>query len=387
MDHMDFSQYMPHGMCLLWKPWLVSLWVVSDLLIVLSYFAIPFALLKVTRARPDLRHRGIVLLFAGFITLCGITHAMSIVTLWVPIYPPMGWVKLATGLVSMATAVVLFRLVPVFKAIPSPSQLQAANADLRDAIAAHEATLADLRRMRDELEERVADRTSELERANATIAVAMREAVHRSTNLLTVVIALARQSARGANGLEGFLKAFTGRIEALSRATASVGEDGPAGGAELGRVLRVQLDPLVLTFGDRLRIEGPPVQVGPSAAQQFSLVVHELGTNAGKYGALAGEEGRVDLSWTTEEGEDGSQLRLVWRESGVPMDNPRAEPPGFGTRLLTTIVPGVLGGKAERSFERGGLRYELEVPLAALAPASYAPSPPDGPGQPCAQPA
>jgi two-component sensor histidine kinase len=387
MNHLDFSQYMPHGMCLLWQPWLVSLWVLSDLLISVSYFAIPFALLKVTRARPDIRHRGIVLLFAGFITLCGITHVLSIVTLWLPIYPPMGWVKLATGLVSMATAVVLFRLVPVFKAIPSPSQLEAANADLRDAIAAHEATLADLRRMRDELEERVSDRTSELERANDTIAVAMREAVHRSTNLLTVVLALARQSARGANSLEGFLKAFTGRIEALSRATASVGQDGPAGGADLGRVLRVQLDPLVLTFGDRLRIEGPPVEVGPSAAQQFSLVVHELGTNAGKYGALAGEEGRVDLNWAMEEGEDGQQLRLVWRESGVPIDGPQVEPPGFGTRLLGTIVPGVLRGKAERSFDRGGLVYELTVPFAGIAPTSYAAARPDGPGFMGGQPA
>jgi two-component sensor histidine kinase len=366
MHHTDFSQYMPHGMCLLWEPWLVGLWVLSDLLIASSYFAIPFALFRVVRARPDLQYRGLVTLFAAFIFLCGVTHTLSIVTLWVPIYPPMGWVKLATGLVSMATAIVLFRLVPVFRRIPSPGQLEAANAELRAEIAAHEATLADLRRMRDELEERVQMRTAELERANALIKVSMREAVHRSSNLLAVVSALARQSARGVNSVEAFLSAFSGRIDALAKATASVMRSGPEEGADLGAVMREQLEPLLMTFGQRVRVEGPPVRIGPVAAQQLSLAVHELGTNAQKYGALAGEDGDVDLTWEL----DGGEMRLTWRETvtGGMGSASAAKGTGFGTRLLTMVVPNSLQGRAVRELGADGLLYALTVPRAALLP-------------------
>ena len=140
----DIWQYMPHGMCLLWQPWLVLLWAGSDLLIFLSYSAIPIALLTVLRRRHDVPHRGMVMLFASFILLCGITHALSIVTLWIPIYPQLGVIKLATGLASCVTAVVLFRLIPTLVALPSPADMTAANDRLRGEVDAHKATLASL---------------------------------------------------------------------------------------------------------------------------------------------------------------------------------------------------------------------------------------------------
>ena len=143
---MQFSQYMPHGMCLLWQPWLVLLWAGSDGLIFLSYMAIPIALLIVLRRRQDVPNAGLVVLFASFILLCGLTHLLGIVTLWIPIYPIVGVVKLATGIVSAITAVSLFRLVPQLIALPSPAAYSATNELLREEIAAHEATLADLRR-------------------------------------------------------------------------------------------------------------------------------------------------------------------------------------------------------------------------------------------------
>ena len=96
-NFIEIWQYMPHGMCLLWQPWLVALWAGSDLLIFLSYTAIPFALLTVLRKRKDIPFSGLVVLFASFILLCGLTHLMGIVTLWYPIYPWVGMLKLATG--------------------------------------------------------------------------------------------------------------------------------------------------------------------------------------------------------------------------------------------------------------------------------------------------
>lgn len=122
---------MPHGMCLLWEPWLVFLYAGSDLLIFLAYAAIPIALLIFLRRRPELHYRGLVALFAAFILLCGITHLISIVILWTPVYPFHGFVKVFTGIVSAATAVTLFRLIPDLVRIPSPAQLEDANASLR----------------------------------------------------------------------------------------------------------------------------------------------------------------------------------------------------------------------------------------------------------------
>lgn len=212
MHHgITFGEYMPHGMCLLWKPWLVILWAGSDLLIFLSYTAIPFALFSILRKRTEVPHPGLVALFASFILFCGLTHLMGIVTLWYPIYPYVGVLKLATGLVSATTAITLFRLVPDIVRLPSPAALEHANRELQDEIAAHRATLASL-------EIRVKERTQELEDATTALAVQAREMVHRSSNLLTIVQVLATQTAQSAERTSDFLPALTGRLRALADA-------------------------------------------------------------------------------------------------------------------------------------------------------------------------
>jgi signal transduction histidine kinase len=218
----DYASFAPHGYCLLWNPWLITLHVVSDLLIALSYFAIPGALVLFLRRRPDLRYRWLVVLFAAFILLCGLTHVMSLATLWLPVYAAEGTLKLMTGLVSATTAVVLFRLVPRLVAIPSPHDLEVANLRLRAEIAAHEDTLARLREAQRTLEAKVEERTRDLSMATQQLSVLSREAVHRSRNLLTVVSSIARQTARGAADTDEFIRSFIGRLSALANATAAV---------------------------------------------------------------------------------------------------------------------------------------------------------------------
>lgn len=366
----NFSQYMPHGMCLLWEPWLLLLWGGSDLLIFLAYFLIPLALLKVLRARPDLNHRGLVWLFVSFIALCGLTHAVSIVTLWYPIYPLQGLLKLATGLVSATTAVVLFRLVPALIAIPTPGRLQEANLKLQEEIAAHEETLAKLRLAQQNLEIEVEERTAELTQVNARLAVTTREAVHRSRNLIAVVSSIARQSARSKTDIESFIDTFIGRLNSLADATATVIKGQSHISADLGVVVRKQLEPVRLTYGDRVRVEGPSVETGSEAAQQISLALHELATNSQKYGALSGEEGNIRLSWRKATAADQeAQLVMRWEEK-VPADAITSAPgkpeSGFGSRLLTRIVPTILRGEASRGISDGRLVYELSVPLSAM---------------------
>ncbi len=366
----DYASYMPHGYCLYWQPWLVILYAGSDLLIFLAYSAIPIALLMFLRRRPDLRYRKLVALFAAFIMLCGITHLISILTLWVPIYPLHGLVKLFTGIVSAITAVVLFSLIPRLVAIPSPSQLEEANAQLRAEVAAHERTLAQLQEAQRDLEAKVRKRTGELTETNRRLTVVTREAVHRGRNLLTVVDSLARQTARSAPEIDTFLERFSGRIHALSNATAAVMDDPSSAYATLDSVVRRQLQPITETYGERVVIVGPAVEINNEAAQQLALATHELATNAVKYGALATLGGTVRLAWEIS-GEPAADatLHFVWQESDSSVHAAREEAStsgGFGTTLLTRAVPAMLHGTAQRNHEAGGLHYELTIPLARI---------------------
>lgn len=367
----DYSEYMPHGMCLLWEPWLLLLWGGSDILILGAYFAIPIALLLVVRRRRDFRHRGIITLFASFIFMCGITHGLSVVTLWLPIYPLQGAVKLATGLVSALTAVVLFRLVPTLVSVPSMKDMEQANNRLRAEVLAHEKTLADLRSVRDRLEQEVAERTAELRDANDKMALTAREAIHRGRNLLSVVASMARQSARGQTDVAEFVETLIGRLRALADATSAFMEKREKTSADLKDVIARQLDPVTQTYQDKVHLDVCPLEVSPEAAQRICLAVHELATNAQKYGSLAQEQGRLWVTCREELGDDGQRmLTLNWREKlpqGADSVQDQANK-GFGTRLLNEIIPGMLGGTSTKRLENGYLVYELVVPSTVLLP-------------------
>lgn len=352
----EYGEYMPHGMCLLWEPWLVLLWAGSDLLIFMSYTAIPVALFMVLRKRTEVPQSALVMLFAAFILLCGITHLFMIVTLWIPIYPFVAWVKLATGLVSIATAFMLFRLIPEFVKLPSPAALELANCGLQAEIAAHKETLASL-------DQQVRERTAELEHATKALAVQAREAVHRSSNLLAVVQTLALQSAKGTKSMDEFLSSFLGRVRALATATRAIAQDEQSS-AQLEKLIEAGLAMLKDTYGERISFAGPALSVSPTAAQQFSLALHELATNTHKYGLGASESVRVSVTWTIS----AEVFELLWREHNGADLNPSPQAgEGFGTKLLTSIIPATLNGEAERRFEGGEFIYKLVVPIAAIS--------------------
>lgn len=364
MRHMiEYGDYMPHGMCLLWQPWLVVLWAGSDLLIFLSYMAIPLALITVLRQRKDVPHPGLVMLFASFILLCGLTHLAGIVTLWWPIYPWIGALKLVTGIVSAITAVVLFRLVPTLVALPSPGQLGDANRRLQEEIAAHQATLATL-------EDQVDKRTEELRSLNANLAVQAREAVHRSGNLLSVVSSLASQSAKDSGTKEEFVETLLARLRALAKATTAIKLAENNASEQLETLVRDQLTPLTDAFPDRVTIEGPAIAVGSEAAQQIALALHELATNAQKYNLSESDDTRVALTWkivASDTQED--RFELNWQESLSDDSSKRfgsGEREGFGTKLLTRIVPAMLRGNAVREFGARDFSYCLDAPLASV---------------------
>lgn len=138
------------------------------------YSAIPVAIWIFLRKRKDLQLKPLAALFAAFIFLCGLTHLTQMATLWWPVYEIKGWVKFLTAAVSVASTIAIFPLIPKALAIPSPLQLQLVNMGLEEEVGAHRRTLHELERARDELEERVAERTAELARAKSRFEALVR---------------------------------------------------------------------------------------------------------------------------------------------------------------------------------------------------------------------
>jgi PAS domain S-box-containing protein len=166
-DVINEAAYMPHGYCLLWQPWLITMHAGSDILIFLAYSAIPLAIWIFLDKRRDVELRSLAILFCAFIFLCGLTHLIEAITLWRPIYQFQAFAKLATALVSITTAILIFPLIPQALAIPSPAQLKRVNDGLEQEAASHRLTLQQLEQAKSELEARVAERTCELEAAKA----------------------------------------------------------------------------------------------------------------------------------------------------------------------------------------------------------------------------
>jgi signal transduction histidine kinase/ActR/RegA family two-component response regulator len=146
----------------MWLPEIVWLHVASNLLIAGSYFSIPVALWYFAKKRPDMPFRHLFILFASFITWCGMTHVFGIVVLWYPIYGLEGLVMLVTGLISCFTAIMVWKIMPRALTLPSPSQLKKMNDDLALAY--------------ERVEEKVRERTLELEKANTELVEAKKAA-------------------------------------------------------------------------------------------------------------------------------------------------------------------------------------------------------------------
>lgn len=155
------GDFMPHGHCLLWRPDLLGLHVGGDVLTTLAYMLIPMALIQLVRKRDDLAFDRIFMMFAAFIFLCGVTHAIDVFNIWHGYYYIEGLVKLFTGLVSMLTAFVVWRLLPTALAVPSTAALRASHESLK-------AAEAQLREANASLEQRVKERTLELEKLAVT---------------------------------------------------------------------------------------------------------------------------------------------------------------------------------------------------------------------------
>jgi PAS domain S-box-containing protein len=157
------QEYMPHGMCFLWQPELIGLHVASDSAIALAYYSIPIALSYFVWKRADFAFPGIFVLTSLFILACGTTHIMGVWTLWFPDYRFDGGIKVVTALLSVGTAIAIWKVMPLALALPSTAQLERANQLLASEIDQRQRAETALREANAELERRVAARTAELQ--------------------------------------------------------------------------------------------------------------------------------------------------------------------------------------------------------------------------------
>ncbi|SHO67284.1 Two-component sensor histidine kinase, contains HisKA and HATPase domains [Pseudoxanthobacter soli DSM 19599] len=481
-DVLGAASLVPYGYCLLWRPDLVALHAISDLVMAVAYIAIPVAILIFVHRSRDLdpTRRRIGWLFAAFIGASALAHLGDFLTLWFPWYAAAGIVKAATALLSLAAAAALWIALPRLLRLPSPAELAAANSRLEADASERRLLVERLTALNADLESRVEARTRELSAATKRFELAlegspitvyttdrdlryswmcnpphgmkvddfigftdteslpdltstiinpvkrtvletgvpetveaslrigekihwydlrveplyedgaisglvcvaidvtahkehqrqlkvmMRELTHRSKNLLAVVQGIARQTARTVDDVGTFVIRFSARLRALAGSLDLLVDSGWHG-ASLRELVDTQLGHVIEGSGERVVIEGENALLSPEAAQNVGLALHELATNASKYGALSVPAGRVRVAWQRITDGERPLFEVVWQEEHGPtvIDLGRK---GFGRVMLERLVPRAVDGTADLDLLPGGLEWRLRFPLTQLAP-------------------
>jgi PAS domain S-box-containing protein len=184
----------------------------------------------------------------------------------------------------------------------------------------------------------------------------MREVNHRTKNMLSVVDSIAHQTA--SRGPENFVERFSERIRALA-ANQDLLIRNEWQGAEIEDLVRAQLAPFAGLIGSRIVVVGPKLRLNAASAQAIGLALHELATNAGTYGALSTDVGRVDISW----GGDGDTFKMSWAErEGPPVAAPERR--GFGTTVIEEMAKRSVDGAVDLDYAPSGLTWRLICPAA-----------------------
>lgn len=193
------------------------------------------------------------------------------------------------------------------------------------------------------------------------------ELSHRVKNTLATVQSLASRTLRQVDTMEEFKTAFEGRLHALSRAHDLLVEESWKG-TGLKRLAHRTLAPYFEDVTDRITIDGPSVRLTPPAGTALVLILHELATNAAKYGALSAQGGKLVLSWRLDNDENNANVHLEWTETCKHKINPPTRT-GFGTRLIETSASYELHGSAKLDYRAAGLHCEIIFPLQRHADA------------------
>jgi two-component system, chemotaxis family, CheB/CheR fusion protein len=201
------------------------------------------------------------------------------------------------------------------------------------------------------------------------LQILMKELQHRTNNLFSVIQAMARQTARSSASFADFEKQFGARVQGLAQSNALL-IDQDWKGVSLDKLIEAQLAPFVGIDTMRIEASGPQFKLAADAVQTLGLALHELATNASKYGALSAPGGRVVLSWSfDDENIAPGFFRMEWREQGGPPVKPSTRK-GFGRFVTDQMVTRALNATVETDLALEGLRWRLQMPASgARAPA------------------
>jgi two-component sensor histidine kinase len=370
--------FLPHGYCFAWTPGLLWSYVLSDSLIAAAYYSIPGALWYFVRKRPDLPFHWIFLMFATFILACGTTHVIGVWNIWQPVYWLDATLKMFTAAVSVATAVVLWPLIPKALQLPSPSQLLSLNRALELEIAERNRAELQLREANANLEQRVAERTRELEMANAAINASLKEKEallqeihHRVKNNLQIVASMLSLQAGYATDpktLIGFQESEE-RIRSMALIHEMLYQSESMATVDMADYVRTLAGTLMRSYSVNgkvaldCRIE--EITVSIDTAVSLGLILNELVTNALKYAFPNGRSGKLVVSLGMQEG----QIVLRVQDDGVGLGSgfQLANASTLGLRLVWMFST-QLRSEISLQSEPGNTAFEIkfkEPPAAA----------------------
>ncbi|RWM15528.1 MAG: PAS domain S-box protein [Mesorhizobium sp.] len=184
---------------------------------------------------------------------------------------------------------------------------------------------------------------------------------HQVRNTLAVIRSIVRRTMEKSASLDEAAAHLEGRINAFARVQAAITRR-PSIGINLASIIAEELRAAGGREGENLKIEGPPVTLAPNAAETMGLAIHELATNALKYGALSNRDGRIDIEWRLEQ----DLLRFDWTESS-PYSFAPIERRGFGVEVLERTLPYELGATVDLWVAPSGLNLRAAIPLAAVS--------------------
>ena len=194
-------------------------------------------------------------------------------------------------------------------------------------------------------------------------ALLMGELDHRVKNILAIVSAVITQTLRKSASPTDFATAMEGRISAISRAHSLLTQTGGKDEASLRDLIATELAPYDHRE-NRPRMAGPDIALTPQAGLTLGMAIHELASNAVKFGSLSAPDGRLSVEWSIVAGTPESVLKLVWSESGGPAVQ-KPSRTGFGSTLIVRSLTQEFGGKVDRDFAVTGLICTIDIPLAA----------------------
>ena len=213
-----------------------------------------------------------------------------------------------------------------------------------------------------EVSQALVEASAKRQAAESEVRFLMRELAHRSKNQMTVIAAMAKQTARGVDDIDSYVEAFERRIHGLARSTDLLLAHGLAG-VLLGELIESHIAPFCPPDAARVKLSGPAIRLNAQAAQVLGMAAHELATNAVKYGAFAGNAGVLAVHWRIVD----ERLDLTWRET-VPSGMVVSERVGFGTTVLQSMVGRSLGAEVERHCHDDGMEWRFLIPLSAIDP-------------------